>query len=354
MPYITRAAQRFPNYRDARDFSSVNAAYDAIAAAGGGILQLGSYHEISSTLEITDPNVFVRGLGGGKSADVGSTFGTVGTRLKWTGASGGTIVDMYSPSGASAQKMAGGGISGICFDCNNVADFGLKIRSWYSAEFTDLYFYEAEDCGLLVTVQSTLGESPSTHECKFSKIKARNVLGSGDCIRLEGGAAVGAGNTCLNLFEQLAVRHKDGRGLVLGNTDNNLFNRVWVYRGSGTGNAIEFLGSNDGAAFVARANIMTAVTTVAGTVARGTSTYTHPSYNNFIEFLDKDNASPSPTIETGASLSCSRTDGVFGLIDGVTAPSTVAGIAQIYVDTADGDLKVKYGDGTAKVIVADT
>jgi hypothetical protein len=42
------------------------------------------------------------------------------------------------------------------------------------------------------------------------------------------------------------------------------------------------------------------------------------------------------------------------LTDGVTAPSTVSGRAQIYVDTADGDLKVKFGDGTVKTIVVDT
>lgn len=40
--------------------------------------------------------------------------------------------------------------------------------------------------------------------------------------------------------------------------------------------------------------------------------------------------------------------------DGITAPSTVSGYATIYVDTSDGDLKVKYGDGTVKTIVVDT
>ena len=30
------------------------------------------------------------------------------------------------------------------------------------------------------------------------------------------------------------------------------------------------------------------------------------------------------------------------------------GLAQLYVDTADGDLKVKFGDGTVKTIVTDT
>jgi len=46
--------------------------------------------------------------------------------------------------------------------------------------------------------------------------------------------------------------------------------------------------------------------------------------------------------------------GVNALTDGVTAPATLTGYAQIYVDSADGDLKVKFGDGTVKTIVTDT
>lgn len=42
------------------------------------------------------------------------------------------------------------------------------------------------------------------------------------------------------------------------------------------------------------------------------------------------------------------------LTDGVTAPGTVAGVAQLYVDTSDGDLKVKFGDGTVATVAADT
>jgi hypothetical protein len=42
------------------------------------------------------------------------------------------------------------------------------------------------------------------------------------------------------------------------------------------------------------------------------------------------------------------------LTDGITAPATVAGKVQIYVDSADGDLKVKFGDGVVKTISVDT
>jgi len=42
------------------------------------------------------------------------------------------------------------------------------------------------------------------------------------------------------------------------------------------------------------------------------------------------------------------------LIDGVSEPSTVSGLAYIFVDSADGDLKVKFGDGTVTTIAADS
>ena len=45
---------------------------------------------------------------------------------------------------------------------------------------------------------------------------------------------------------------------------------------------------------------------------------------------------------------------MFALEDGVTAPSTRSGFGQLYIDSADGDLKIKFGDGTVKTIVVDT
>ncbi len=42
------------------------------------------------------------------------------------------------------------------------------------------------------------------------------------------------------------------------------------------------------------------------------------------------------------------------ITDGITAPSAITGYTQIYVDTADGDLKVIFGDGTIKTLATDT
>ena len=47
-------------------------------------------------------------------------------------------------------------------------------------------------------------------------------------------------------------------------------------------------------------------------------------------------------------------DGALGIPDGITAPAAATGLAKLYVDTADGDLKVIFADGTVKTIVVDT
>ena len=46
--------------------------------------------------------------------------------------------------------------------------------------------------------------------------------------------------------------------------------------------------------------------------------------------------------------------GYVSIADGVTAPSAATGEARIYVDSADGDLKVRFADGTIKTIVTDS
>lgn len=47
------------------------------------------------------------------------------------------------------------------------------------------------------------------------------------------------------------------------------------------------------------------------------------------------------------------TEDKLNLTDGIAAPTTET-FAQIYIDTADGDLKIKFSDGTVKTIVTDS
>lgn len=48
------------------------------------------------------------------------------------------------------------------------------------------------------------------------------------------------------------------------------------------------------------------------------------------------------------------TRSILALVDGITAPAAIVGVAQIYVDIADGDLKVRFGDGFIRTIALDS
>tara|TARA_R100001369_G_scaffold78796_2_gene108608 strand:- start:6558 stop:7457 length:900 start_codon:yes stop_codon:yes gene_type:complete len=60
-----------------------------------------------------------------------------------------------------------------------------------------------------------------------------------------------------------------------------------------------------------------------------------------------------PAGATAASL-VSGSFNQLSIVDGITTPATSSGNAFIYVDSADGDLKIKFGDGAVKTIVTDT
>ncbi|MFP4520538.1 MAG: hypothetical protein ACLFQK_00175 [Fibrobacterota bacterium] len=46
-------------------------------------------------------------------------------------------------------------------------------------------------------------------------------------------------------------------------------------------------------------------------------------------------------------------DGAICIKDGIPSPSTHSGKASIYVDSSDGNLKIRFGNGTVKTIVTD-
>jgi hypothetical protein len=54
------------------------------------------------------------------------------------------------------------------------------------------------------------------------------------------------------------------------------------------------------------------------------------------------------------ALGLTKTTQTVELIDGVDAPGPAVGKALLYVDAADGDLKVVFSDGTVKTIATDT
>lgn len=79
-----------------------------------------------------------------------------------------------------------------------------------------------------------------------------------------------------------------------------------------------------------------------------------PGFNNVGVGFVKVNDDGSVQIGTTSAYHYFGADNAFHLPDGIAAPSATSGRAKLYVDAADGDLKVKFGDGTTKTIATDT
>ena len=331
------------------DTAAIQAAITAVQSAGGGPLNFpaGTY-KITSTLNVTASNVLLQGAGGDISHDVGTQGASASTKLVWAGAAAGTMVQFASPTGASAQKQNGGGVTGMFMQCAGVAGIGLNILSWNSGEFRDLAIINPTVSGININVVATLGEARDSQNNKFDRIYIRCVEGSGangHGITLDGDATA---NTSLNLFEQIDGLFVNNAFYNLKNCDNNFFLRCRSYRASGSHYGVYFSGSDDASTQVARTNIFVHYSSNADSIAAGTSDWVYPSTNNTMLFLDQDNATPSPFEEAGATIHYTRTDNIDVLPGiaqaGIGANASETNLAKSRISVTES-LRVYNGSG---------
>jgi len=83
-----------------------------------------------------------------------------------------------------------------------------------------------------------------------------------------------------------------------------------------------------------------------GAVA-GNSWYKPSEATTFVLYTDADS---SQWVEEHPATGGTEVQDLLLVTDGIVSPSTILSTAQLYVDTADGSLKVKFGDGTVKVL----
>lgn len=85
--------------------------------------------------------------------------------------------------------------------------------------------------------------------------------------------------------------------------------------------------------------------------------YLCPAYATHDKVVHVANSHPSSAYRAHLQIDLGNltiADGDLIIKDGRTAPAATSGLAKLYVDAADGDLKVIFGDGTVKTIVTDT
>lgn len=75
---------------------------------------------------------------------------------------------------------------------------------------------------------------------------------------------------------------------------------------------------------------------------------------DFLTFVQGGGNTVSFRLFADSSVRYIEANGPLRIPDGITAPTAVSGWAYIYVDSADGDLKVRFGNNVTKTIVTDT
>jgi len=272
----------------------ISAAIAAAKAAGGGIVVLPSgISGIASTIAQTGlTGITLAGAGGSANYD------SCPTRLKWIGAVDGVMVRFGSDS--VADNIVGGGLSGVCLDGGGIAGTGVMIRSLSNGVFQYSAVRDVKARGW------DIGPGPGVVGTSLNYFLFTSaILNSAAAINAVGYYLGGgdSGNSHHNHFFAPRVLHQSGTGFVVANADSNV---VYDYYGqSGTGLSLEFLGSNTSSAGVARSNKFYYAEPQGGTTARGVTSYTYASRNNNIE-VNMESGAPSPVVEAGATLFCSR------------------------------------------------
>jgi len=158
-----------------------------------------------------------------------------GTRFKWTGASGGTMVKIAGPS-------QGNGISNIALNCNSLAAKGLEILSGNRGKFLNLTVASPEDNGVAIDIGCVAAESISSGGTQTEAISAegnrfentRINLTNTDTtgIRLDGytgSASNGKDPLRSQFFDTYILATLDGSvGIEFGFTDQNNFHGTYM------------------------------------------------------------------------------------------------------------------------------
>ncbi len=202
---------------------SINLAYDACAAGGGGtvIVPAGAFYYATEILNNAS-GCGIRGAGVGSPRDtVSPSVFQAYTRLIWNGAAGATATYIGPVTGANTESLYAADVEGIVFDCNATAAICIEVSQVSQSR---LHFGVSEPRSIgahLTTVVTT--DSPGTQNNDID-IWSRATATS-DSFHPTGimfdGASGSSWNISLNQKCKLYAWHNSGDGIVFGNSDNN-------------------------------------------------------------------------------------------------------------------------------------
>ena len=223
------------------DTAEIQAAIDAVRAAGGGVLLFprGTY-KISATLTTCD-SVYLTGEGAGRWYQPTES---PATKLAWYGGASNMV-----QFGHGASTQVDGGISRMCLDGRALATRCISIKDFQHGVFDDIQLTGAITYALEMSNTDTYDV---TGFCTFKDMQINLRGGSTDSatgIYLNG-VGTGTSGVTKNHFFAPRIEHANGRGLLLGlRADSNTFVDFFAYRANTTetGFGIRFDSTDTGA-----------------------------------------------------------------------------------------------------------
>jgi hypothetical protein len=264
---------------------------------------------------------------------------------------------------------------GLLLDCNSFSiGGGIWAESCSNMSIKRVLVYAPAMAGIRTGTVDYALTSPfgayGVQQSLLEQVFVSMLAGSGEYLIspakgfwIGSNSSVNTGNTSLNLLNLCRAHTAKGTPLYYESSDDNFdVGFVGVAVRDTTIPAVEYASSAqdgvslDGGAARYNGSMGRNGVTAPAAVSRNGVT---PAHDNILLAMSRANNQALPTVEAGSSLWYVDTNGntrqfTVGVKDGITAPTAIADLALQYVDTADGDLKERFGDATTKVISADT
>lgn len=237
--------------------------------------------------------------------DVGTNAGRA--YFTATGGYTGTLIEIFPVEGAANRA-----IDGIVFKASiicNGAGIGLDVKSIKNSHL-DVHVENAVTIGMRIGVATTLGEA---RDSQYNKIRfvGRQIEQNGIALYLDGDPTA---NTSINVFENVAIQHKDNVAIYLNNADNNVWLNASCFRvGGGTSANSTYCNGSNTSGVNCRNEIFVRYSANTPMIAKGIG-LSNPAKNIHILSFDKDNGSPDPAIETGASVQWHNSDETYPMV----------------------------------------
>lgn len=303
------------------DAAAIIAALASVGDGGEVVLQRGKTYAIGSTITLSKNGAKLTGAGAGDVHDTGTAI-VAPTRLKWIGASAGTMVKVQS---GTPQFIAGNEFRGIFLDGNSgLAAVGLNLIG------SRLGTYEVVGAHLTSALlkmdpDTALSEPQGCTENHIVRLSGYQTNVGDGSLLLE--TSTSSWNCSHNTFDLISGDYTSSNAIIINGSDSETYSTVKLYCTTGAGPAAIVLGAGATALQAARNNVFVFLTATNCTVpvfAKGTTYGAFPSIENNIIFLDTANNPNLPSLDTGAKLSWGTARAPLGYRSFSTSANSIA------------------------------